>query len=340
MLKTGNKAVDEMAQINLTGDIIPPIWFKRIQKSGGKSDMVAINILANLCYWYRPTIIRDEQTDMITECKKKFKEEYLQKQYQDYSDHFGCPKSSVKASMDLLEDLGLIKRHFEDIELENGVILNNRMFIEIIPERIKEITFAEPDSEENPTLPQKIWGDSPKKDKETPRKNCEYTKITTKNTTEITKTTTESIVVDNEIRSIFEPLNLPLSDSDIRAVLNAAKGDLALCRDAVSYINGYSGPIGNVVGFIISFIRKGGYTTVSKTQKNTSPAPGYKQHNYNMPYLKWLNDHDGEDSETWIRSAEEFLGYTLSETQRNNMPEIHRLIETKFKTQNEMKIAI
>ncbi|MBQ6637268.1 MAG: hypothetical protein IJH82_01295 [Lachnospiraceae bacterium] len=340
MLKTGNKIVDEMAQISLTGDIIPPVWFKRIQKSEGRADLLAINILANLCYWYRPTIIRDEQTDMITECKKKFKEEYLQKQYQDYSDHFGCPKSSVKASMDLLEELGLIKRHFKDINLENGVILNNRMFIEIIPERIKEITFNETDSEENTTLPQKIRGDSPKKHKESPPKNCEYTKNTTKNTTEITTTTSESFVVADKVRLIFDTLNLPLSDSDIMAILKAANGDLSLCRDAVRYINGYKGAIGNVVGLIISFIRDGGYTTISKMQKSTSVTTEYTKQNYNIRYLEWLSNHADEDPEIWIKSVEELLGYPLSESQRNNIPEIHRLIEMKFKPKSKMKIAI
>ena len=80
--------------------------------------------------------------------------------------------------------------------------------------------------------------------------------------------------------------------------------------------------------------------TVSQTHKNTSSSSEYKQHNYNMPYLEWLNEHSDEDTKTWIRSAEELLGYSLSETQRNNMPEIHRLIEAKFKTKSELKIAI
>ena len=153
-------------------------------------------------------------------------------------------------------------------------------------------------------------------------------------------TTPDSVVVDDNIPSIFSDLDLSLSDSDIRAILRAAKNDLAICKKAIDYVKRYKGPIDNVVGFIISFIRKGGYNNVSRSQPSVSANQSFIRNNYNMPYLEWIAYHNDEDPVTWIKSAEELLGYPLSETQRNNIPEVLRLIENKFINHNTMNVAI
>ena len=59
---TGNAAVDAIATMAVTGNVIPATWYKTITTSSGKADLVAINILSDVLYWYRPREVRDEYT--------------------------------------------------------------------------------------------------------------------------------------------------------------------------------------------------------------------------------------------------------------------------------------
>jgi len=51
-----------LAHINFEGNIIPMAWFGHITFASNKADLLAINILADIVYWYRPTAVRDERT--------------------------------------------------------------------------------------------------------------------------------------------------------------------------------------------------------------------------------------------------------------------------------------
>ena len=57
---TGNRIVDEVGRINISGNIIPMVWFQAIRYPNGKPNVNAIIILADIVYWYRPTEIRDD----------------------------------------------------------------------------------------------------------------------------------------------------------------------------------------------------------------------------------------------------------------------------------------
>ena len=76
------KEVEQIAQIEITGNIIPVNWYKTILKDNGKPDIFAIQILSDIVYWYRPTEIRDERTGNIQGYVRKFNGEYLQKDLQ------------------------------------------------------------------------------------------------------------------------------------------------------------------------------------------------------------------------------------------------------------------
>ena len=52
-------------QMDLSGNMIPPSWYQQIKTDTGKTALLAINILADVVYWYRPTICRDEETGLI-----------------------------------------------------------------------------------------------------------------------------------------------------------------------------------------------------------------------------------------------------------------------------------
>ena len=70
MKSSGINSVDRMHQINITGNVIPMIWFEQIRFSNGKPNTNAIMILADIVYWYRPIEERDEQTGRVVELKK------------------------------------------------------------------------------------------------------------------------------------------------------------------------------------------------------------------------------------------------------------------------------
>ena len=133
----------DISEINFSGNIIPHNWYKHVTYStaGGKtkSDLLAINILADVVYWHRLAEIRDEATGKIIKYDKKFHGDKLQKSYDSYADQFGSTKRAVKDSVDLLVNLKLIQRDFEDIKVR-GLCLNNVMFLTPIPDNIKDIT--------------------------------------------------------------------------------------------------------------------------------------------------------------------------------------------------------
>ncbi len=140
-LSSGNEVVDIVGTIDISGNVVPQNWYRTITRPNGKPHLLAILILSDIVYWYRPVECRSENNGHIVGWKKKFKGDRLQKSYNMYCEFFGESKNSVRSAMDVLEKLGVIKRIFEDLELENGMKLNNVMYIDLIPERLKTLTF-------------------------------------------------------------------------------------------------------------------------------------------------------------------------------------------------------
>jgi len=140
------KVLKDISEISFNGNIIPHTWYKHVvyDTDGGKTkaDLLAINILADVVYWYRLSVIRDESTGQIIEYRKKFKGEKLQKSYNSYAEQFGSTKRAVKYSIDLLVKLNLVTRVFEDIK-ELGLF--NVMYLVPASDRIREISEVESD---------------------------------------------------------------------------------------------------------------------------------------------------------------------------------------------------
>ena len=67
------KEVESIGSISFEGNIIPMEWFNHILCDSGKPDAIAIMILSDIVYWYRPTIVRNESTGTIIGYRKKFK---------------------------------------------------------------------------------------------------------------------------------------------------------------------------------------------------------------------------------------------------------------------------
>ncbi|OAK20819.1 hypothetical protein [Bacillus wiedmannii] len=182
-----NNNVMKIARINLRGNTMDQGWFKHLTLDNGKPYMVAITVLSEIFYWYKPTEIRDEKTNEIR-YRQKFKADKLQKSYQQLADSFGFTKRQVLEACKYLLKRKLILIEFRTIVV-NGIRHNNVMYIEPIVENIEKISVLYQDSItlESDTLPHYNEGGSHTKKGEAPTlKRGTNTEITTKNTTEIT----------------------------------------------------------------------------------------------------------------------------------------------------------
>lgn len=129
----------EMKDFELTGNVIHTSWFQTITKTNGKADLVAINILAEIVYWYKPREIRDELTGAHLGWKNKYKEDLLQKSYTSLADQFGLTERQVKEAIKSLEELGVIERVFRNIT-RNGMNMYNVLYIKLNTQRLIELS--------------------------------------------------------------------------------------------------------------------------------------------------------------------------------------------------------
>lgn len=136
-----SKVVQQIGQIHFEGNIVPMSWFNHIKFENGKPHIVAILLLSEIIYWYRPVEIRDELTGQLTGYRKKFKADKWQRNYQSLADQFGFGKRQVKDAIDYLEERRLITREFRHFTTKAGMGLSNVMYIEPVPEEIAKITY-------------------------------------------------------------------------------------------------------------------------------------------------------------------------------------------------------
>lgn len=152
--KSGNKTVDEMGELNITGNVTPMEWFTTILRDKGDAHLLAIIILSDIVYWYRPTEIRDEQSGFVIGWHKKFKADLLQKSYSDYEKVLGESKRTIKAAFDLLEEIGVVKRVFRNVKVtsegmialkdgekadDTDKVFYNVMYIELNVDKLHEL---------------------------------------------------------------------------------------------------------------------------------------------------------------------------------------------------------
>jgi hypothetical protein len=174
----GNPAVIKMASLSITGNVINLNWFKHIRMESGKPDAVAILLLADVVYWYRPIEVRDELTGDVIEMRKKFAADKLQRSYGAFAELYGFTKDQVKDALKRLEDKGLIELVFRH-PVVNGQKLGNVLYIGLNVDRLKEIT--------TPLLPLKQRGSKDESAEPLTFKDDTNTEITTETSPEITQ---------------------------------------------------------------------------------------------------------------------------------------------------------
>ncbi|MCC5803884.1 DnaD domain-containing protein [Rossellomorea vietnamensis] len=136
-MNSGCQVADRIGELEIVGNIVPHLWYKNITFSSGKAHFVAITLLADIVYWYRPTMIRDE-SGMIVGARTKFKGDMLQKSYQAFADTYGFTKRQVKDAIDFLVDHHLLVREFRTIST-SSIILSNVMYVQPISGNIKRV---------------------------------------------------------------------------------------------------------------------------------------------------------------------------------------------------------
>lgn len=139
---TGNEIVDENAKLNISGNVIPQMWYRTIVRESGKPNLTAIIILADIVYWYKPTELRDENSGQVIAVKKKFKADLLQRSYQQISEQFGISKKEATNAIIFLEKLGVVRRVFRTVNI-NGLVVNNVLYLELIVQKLQQLTFPQ-----------------------------------------------------------------------------------------------------------------------------------------------------------------------------------------------------
>jgi len=115
-IKPDSEAVHVAAMLygaKITGNVIPRICYRNlatIDKRGKKRPAtIAINVRAELLFWYRPIEEKDDKSGKIT-LRKRYKGEYVQKSVPQLADDLGFTEDQVKRALTFLEQKNLIRR--------------------------------------------------------------------------------------------------------------------------------------------------------------------------------------------------------------------------------------
>lgn len=132
-----------MSSFAIEGNIIDASWYqiirwKQTEKNPlGKPHLEAINLLADIFYWYRPKIVRSlDNSDVILE--KKFHGDILQRNYGQIEEMLGLTKDEARTALETLEKLEIVKREFRTIN-NRDMKIANVMFIRFFPENLKKL---------------------------------------------------------------------------------------------------------------------------------------------------------------------------------------------------------
>jgi predicted DNA-binding transcriptional regulator len=132
--------VAAIGQMHFEGNIIPHTWYKAVTFENGKADVNAILILAEIVYWYRPTVERDEATGEVVSIRKKFKEDMLQRHYDSFAEQFGLSKRQCQDAVARLIESGLLRRELRTVDTPQGRIANVPYF-EPVVEALQRVTY-------------------------------------------------------------------------------------------------------------------------------------------------------------------------------------------------------
>lgn len=284
-LTTENAIVNAVGKMAFTGNVIPESWYKTVVSANGRVNLLAVNLLGEIVYWYRPMEVRDERSGDVTWVKKFADEEYLQKSYAQICEKYNVSTKQAREALIVLEKLGVVKRHFRTIETEMGKC-PNVMYIELIPDVLYKLTYPEPtDENERTSFPS---------DKEvfTKKETCPSPEVrtNTKNTTETTTKTTTTAqardVVDRAME-IFAPLGL--SDENIRAIARASGYDIGRCVRAKAVYDEQRNTVKRPINWLIAAVRDN-YEPSSQIPPAKNPFSNFSMQIYTPEMIDALEE--------------------------------------------------
>ena len=141
--------VEAISKLDITGNVVPREWLIRLKMPNGMPDPIGALVLAEIIFWYRWTVIRDEATQHAVRYERRFRADKLQKSYQQLSNALGFSRQQVRSAIDRLEGGGYITKEIRSFPSKEGVMLFNVMFLEPIPDAIERLTFAPVQSAES-----------------------------------------------------------------------------------------------------------------------------------------------------------------------------------------------
>lgn len=137
------RTVARMGKLRLTGNVIPPIWFRRLRRPrSGKPYTAAAIVLSEAVYWYRPIRIDDPVTGEFVGWRKRFKRDRWQIDYAAVAKKWGHTKRQIQdATGYLVNEVGVLLRETRTIQTEGGQHLGGCVFIDIDIEKLVELTY-------------------------------------------------------------------------------------------------------------------------------------------------------------------------------------------------------
>lgn len=141
-LTSGNATVDAFHHLGFDGNIVPRSWYQHpdLKLPSGKPNLVAITLLSDIIYWYRPTIVCNEVTGKVISMNRKFSYHRMFKDYRQWADQFGLTKRQVQDAISFLVSKGLIVREIAlTFRFDSGYMGNNVTFFEPIEAAIREL---------------------------------------------------------------------------------------------------------------------------------------------------------------------------------------------------------
>lgn len=162
--------VEAIGELHFEGDVIPHTWYqhpllrfhadktrrgeakkgkKKLKQADddemGDANLLAINILADIIYWYRPYTVIDEASGRVIERRKKFADDKYQRSYDGWAKKYGQKHDrKVREAALWLRKRGLITIEYRDVTLTSGSILRNVTYFEPVPEKIKTLNEIQP----------------------------------------------------------------------------------------------------------------------------------------------------------------------------------------------------
>jgi hypothetical protein len=147
--------VRAVGEISFVGNVIPHSWYRHLVRPNGKPYVVAIILLAEVVYWYRPELVKDEASGRLVGIRKKFQGDKYRTSYPDLAERFGFGRDQVIDAVEYLETFGVLTKEVRERVVVYGQLKGNVLFLEPVPTVLERISaLPDEDAESDGPLPE------------------------------------------------------------------------------------------------------------------------------------------------------------------------------------------